>query len=87
MKFTSKSKYNSRDFAAAAERYRQEHVTDVSVVRDGLLFLFVVKSDAAREWISKNVREPRYWGDALVVEFRYGWEIAEVMRAEGLVLR
>jgi hypothetical protein len=61
--------------------------TDVEVQNEGSLMLFRPLTDAAREWINANVPDDAQWfGDALVVEWRYAAPLAEGMQADGLVL-
>jgi hypothetical protein len=58
------------------------------LVRDAFtLILFCPLTERARVWIAENVQSDAQWfGNALVVEPRYGWPLMEGMGAEGLVL-
>ena len=54
---------------------------------EGTVFLFCPLMPQAKEWIDENVQsDAQSFGDALVVEHRYAWGLAEGMKDEGLVL-
>ena len=60
---------------------------DVLVRNEGTVFLFCPLTPRAKEWIDAHVRSDAHWfGNALVVEHRYAWGLAQVMKDEGLVL-
>jgi len=59
--------------------------TDVTVTNEGSIFLFTPHTDTARNWIMENVSdEAQFFGDALVVEHGYAYDLAEGMQADGL---
>jgi hypothetical protein len=61
--------------------------TDIVVTCEGTIFLFEPLTAAAKHWIDENVQPDAQWfGNALVVEWRYAAELAAAMRADGLVL-
>jgi hypothetical protein len=60
---------------------------DVLVRNAGTLFLFCPVTSRAKEWIDEHIRSDAQWfGNALVLEHRYAWGLAQGMRDEGLVL-
>ena len=60
---------------------------DVLVRNEGTVFLFCPLTPRAKEWIDEHVQSDSQWfGNALVVELRYAWGLAEGMKDEGLVL-
>jgi hypothetical protein len=60
---------------------------DVLVRNEGTVFLFCLLTPRAKEWIDEHVQsDTRWFGNALVVEHRYAWGLAEGMKNEGLVL-
>jgi hypothetical protein len=60
---------------------------DVFVRNEGTVFLFCPVTPQAREWIDEYVQsDARWFGNALVVEHRYAWGLAQVMKDKGLVL-
>ena len=60
---------------------------DVEVVGGGTVFMFMLLSSAARNWVDEFVSSHRQmWGDGLVVEWRYAAALAEGMRRDGLVV-
>jgi len=60
---------------------------DVFVSCEESIFLFTPRTLAAQQWIVENVQPDAQWfGNALVVEWRYAAELAAAMRADGLVL-
>ena len=66
-----------------------EHKTapDVLVRNEGTVFLFCPLTPRAKEWIDEHVQSDAQWfGNALVVEHRYAWGLAEGMKDGGLVL-
>ena len=60
---------------------------DVLVSDEGTLFLFCPLTPRAKQWIDANVQSDATWfGNALVVEHRYAWELGKGMRDAGLNL-
>jgi len=60
---------------------------DVSVQPEGKIFLFHLKTQAAKDWVAEHVNgEAQFWGDALVVEDRYVGVIAAAMVNDGGLL-
>ena len=60
---------------------------DILVRIEGTVFLFCPLTPRAKEWIDEHVQSDAQWfGNALVVEHRYAWGLAEGMKDEGLVL-
>lgn len=60
---------------------------DVFVSCEGSIFLVTPRSLAAKQWIDENVQPGAQWfGNALVVEWRYAAELAAAMRDAGLAL-
>ena len=61
--------------------------TNLVVSCEGSIFFFTALTPAAGQWNSENVQPDAQWlGQALVVEHRYGAELAAAMRKAGLVL-
>jgi hypothetical protein len=62
---------------------------DVLFRNEGTVFVFCPLTERAQEWFGSNVTsEPWQWfGNALVVEHRYAWGLAEGLTSDGLVLR
>ena len=60
---------------------------DVLVANAGTLFTFCPLTRQAKAWIDENVQPGAQWfGNALVVERRFAWGLAQGMRDAGLVL-
>ena len=60
---------------------------DVEVAGGGTVFMFMLLSSAARQWVDEFVSPDRQmWGDGLVVEWRYAAALADGMRRDGLVV-
>lgn len=62
---------------------------DVIVVREGAIFLFDLRSPAAKEWVDEHVSEEdtMWWAGKLVVDGeRYARPLAQGMLDDGLVL-
>ena len=57
---------------------------DVRYESHGSLCLFRLLTDAARNWVEENVNEPNYFGNALVCEPRYAYDLVTGMREGGL---
>jgi hypothetical protein len=61
---------------------------DVLVQNCGTLFLFCPLTRYAEAWIREYVQADAMWyGNALVVEHRYVWGLAQGMRDAGLELK
>jgi len=60
---------------------------DVTVECHGSLYLFELHTADARAWVDYNVsRDATYYGDALVVEWRYARDLAHGMTEDGLTV-
>ena len=60
---------------------------DVLVDNEGTVFLFCPLTSRGKEWIDEHVQEAALWfGNALVVEHRFAWGLAQGMKDAGLVL-
>jgi hypothetical protein len=60
---------------------------DVLVRNEGTVFLFCPLTPRAKVWIDEYVQSDAQWfGNALMVEHRYAWGLAQAMKDEGLVL-
>jgi hypothetical protein len=60
---------------------------DVLVRNEGTVFIFCPLTAAAKEWIDENVQPDAQWfGNALIVERRFSWGLAQGMVDAGLVL-
>lgn len=57
---------------------------DVSISREGSLFLVYPLTADGRDWITDNVAEPQYFGGALVVEHGYISDLFDGMVDAGL---
>ncbi len=63
-------------------------VPDAQVLNGGSVFLVTPHTDAAREWIKKNVgEEAQFFGYSLVVEHRYIDDLVEGMCNDGLIVK
>jgi hypothetical protein len=62
---------------------------DVLVRNEGTVFVFCPLTQRAKQWFDANVvSDPHQcFGNALVVEHRYAWGLAEGLTSEGFVLR
>jgi len=61
---------------------------DAQVENHGSLFLFHLRTDAAREFVAEHVSEDaQYFDHALAVEPRYAQDLAQGMINEGLEVR
>lgn len=60
---------------------------DVEVEREGGLFMFQPRTDAAREWIEEHVADPLWFAGALVVEHGVAADLAAGMSGAGLEVR
>lgn len=61
---------------------------DAFVENHGSIFLVRPLSNSACEWITAHVSEDsQYFGNALVVEWRYIDDLVAGMRGDGLVIR
>jgi hypothetical protein len=60
---------------------------DVEITGGGSLYLFLLLTDQAREWVEEFVsRDRQMLGCGLAVEHRYAAALAEGMQADGLVV-
>ena len=60
---------------------------DVLVANEGTIFVFCPLTAAAKDWIAENVQADAQWfGNALIVEHRFSWGLAQGMVDAGLVL-
>jgi hypothetical protein len=60
---------------------------DVLVCNEGTVFLFCPLTSRGKEWIGDHVQPDALWfGNALVVEHRFAWGLAQGMKDVGLVL-
>jgi hypothetical protein len=60
---------------------------DVLVCNEGTVLLFCPLTSRGKEWIDEYVQPDAQWfGNALVVEHRYAWGLAQGMKDAGLVL-
>jgi len=60
---------------------------DVYLTGGGTLYLFMLLTPAAHEWVDEHVSDNRMMlGRSLVVEWRYAADLAAGMRDDGLVI-
>jgi hypothetical protein len=60
---------------------------DFSIENHGSIFLFRMNTPAAQAWVSDNVQDdPQFFGDALVVEWRYAHDLARGIVESGLAV-
>ena len=60
---------------------------DVLVRNEGTVFLFCPLTSQGKGWIDEHVSPDAEWfGNALVVEHRFAWGLAQGMKDAGLVL-
>ena len=60
---------------------------DVLVCNEGTVFLFCPLTSRSKEWIDHHVQPDTQWfGNVLVVEHRFAWDLAQGMKDAGLVL-
>lgn len=83
--------HNSPSFAVSQksemENRKGTSVPDFSVENHSSIFLFRMNTSAAHTWASENVQDDaQFFGDALVVEWRYARDLAAAMSEDGLVL-
>ncbi len=58
---------------------------DVRIINGSSVFLFVLLTDRAREWVDEWVSEDRMmFGRGLAVEHRYAAALAAAMQSDGL---
>ena len=58
---------------------------DVRIIGRGTVYLFLLGTDQAREWVDEHVCDDhQMFGRGLVVEHRYAAALAEGMRDDGL---
>jgi hypothetical protein len=64
---------------------------DMSVQDKETIFLFTPETEEAKQWIAEHVKfiegETMYFGEALVVEHRYGADLSAGMASDGLKLQ
>jgi hypothetical protein len=62
---------------------------DVLVANAFTTFVFTPITARAKQWVDENVQSEnwQWFGNALVVEHRFTWGLAEDMKSAGLVLR
>lgn len=89
MSFISKSRYNSADMLAAVRRLQRERkmpAPDITIRNEVNVFRFYLHSTAAQDWVESNVNEPVFFCGGIIVEYRYGLDIASAMQTDGLRL-
>jgi hypothetical protein len=60
---------------------------DVLVCNEGTVFLFCPLTSRGKEWIDDHVQPDAQWfRNALVVEHRFAWGLAQGMKDAGLAL-
>lgn len=86
--------FNALTLAGVAEELARrtagepvEPAVDVEVEREGGLFMFQPRTDAAREWIEEHVADPMWFAGALVVEHGMAADLAAGMSESGLEVR
>jgi len=63
------------------------NIPDVLVCNEGTVFLFCPLTSRGKEWIEEHVQPDALWcGNALVVDHRFAWRLAQGMKDAGLVL-
>jgi hypothetical protein len=63
------------------------YTADVSIIDGGSVFLFLLLTERAREWVDDYVSDDRFMlGDGLAVEHRYAPALAAGMQSDGLAL-
>ena len=62
---------------------------DVLVGNAGTVFTFCPLTARAKTWVDENVQaeSSQWFGNALVVEHRYAWGLAERIADAGLILK
>jgi hypothetical protein len=63
---------------------RFEKGPDVTVSREGNLFLFQPLTGRAQEWFEFSTPDATRWAGAVVVEHRYAEDVALGLKADGL---
>ena len=64
-----------------------QNTPDVLVCNEGTVFLFCPLTSQGKKWIDEYVQSDALWfGNALVVEHRFAWGLAQGMKDAGLVL-
>ncbi|MBZ5658215.1 MAG: hypothetical protein LAO56_23380 [Acidobacteriia bacterium] len=65
----------------------QADAPDVLVRNEGTVFVFCPLTSRGKEWLSAHVQSDAMWfGNALVVEHRFAWGLAQGLRDAGLKL-
>ena len=63
------------------------HSADVRIIGEGSVFLFLLLTDDAREWVDAYVSDDRLmFGGGIAVEHRYAASLAAGIQDAGLVL-
>ena len=74
-------------FVASGNSPTESKGPDFIVENHGSIFLFRMNTPAAQVWVSENVQEDaQFFGDALVVEWRYAHDLAQGIVESGLVV-
>ena len=69
-------------------KVRQAAAPDVLVAVEGTVFVFCPLTSRAKEWVDEHVQPDATWfGNALIVEHRFAWGLAQGMKDAGLVLK
>jgi len=65
----------------------ESHTPDVLVRNEFTIFCFCPLTPRGEQWIHEHVADDAEWfGNALIVEHRYAWGLAQGMKDDGLVL-
>ena len=67
-----------------------QHVSapDVLVRNEGTVFVFCPLTSRAKEWTDQHVQTDAQWfGNALIVDHRFAWGVAQGMIDDGLKLQ
>jgi hypothetical protein len=60
---------------------------DVRIIGSGSVFVFMLTTDEARQWVDAHVSDDRQMlGHGLAVEHRYAAALAEGMQVDGLAV-
>ena len=66
---------------------KQAKAPDVLVANEGTVLVFCPMTSRAREWVDEHVQSDATWfGNALIVEYRFAWGLAQGMITDGLRL-
>jgi hypothetical protein len=82
------SKEQTKDLLLEVLNGMQQDTPDVLIRNAGTVFVFCPLTQRAKEWFDVNVASEswQWFGNALVVEPRYAWALAQSLRNEGLVI-